>query len=324
MKTVKNNLAIAKTWCGQEIQPGDTYEIQSSELLRWQNDSTVLIDIANEDLLILDSETVITDIATAINFLKDEQTKEVTVANSPTVVPTSPKNEHSIEPWGAVNGKLTVADYACEITLSNKSQDGLTFTYSCTKVPEVGAYVFQDNCTTRSWITEVDTQNSTITFDLAVLDNGQGCYRKAYFVDCLIRDYKPYMYLWGLYLKVLDSHNDDFIELDVIDLDHKFDDDTYCTAQFGVNAATAATEVIPYLGFEKLGEFDDWCKYYDESWVINMNNREVMTPDGAPGKLLVNLYLRLAYYPSPENTNTDISIYMDYIPTSKDSDWIPA
>jgi hypothetical protein len=55
------------------IQSQATYEIESSELHRWQNDSTVLSDIASGDLVVNNGQDDIIDVAEAINHLKQIQ-----------------------------------------------------------------------------------------------------------------------------------------------------------------------------------------------------------------------------------------------------------
>jgi hypothetical protein len=51
---VKNAKTAADTWVGQEIQPGDYYEIQSNEKQQWQNDAQVLSDIEKGNLVVND------------------------------------------------------------------------------------------------------------------------------------------------------------------------------------------------------------------------------------------------------------------------------
>lgn len=304
------------------------YEFEVDESLditndrdNWKDNDDTLFAITNSQIQVVVDSLEVESVSDQIDALKGNKVAISNIENGE-ITSTGIKNDHCIEPWGAAAGKFKPSDYSCAIDLSNKSQDGLTFTYSCSKTPKVGAYVFQNDATVRSWITAVNTGSSTVTFDLPVLENGiNNCYREGVIIDCKIRDYKPYMYLWGLYLKVLNAHDDDFVELDVVDADDLFMTDDYCLEQFGVDSATANAAVIPYLGFEKLGEFSEWCKYYDESWVINMNNREVKTPDGAPGKLLTNLSLRMVYYPRYQEPSVTVSVYLDYLATSKDSDW---
>lgn len=71
MKKFKNNKESSDTWCGQTIAADAYYEIQTAELFKWQNDSKVLTDIGSGDGIMNDGTNDITDVATAINFLKD-------------------------------------------------------------------------------------------------------------------------------------------------------------------------------------------------------------------------------------------------------------
>lgn len=77
MHKFKNNKATADVWCGQSIEPAAYYEIQPGELLKWQNDSKVLSDIGSGDGVMNDGTADITDVAQAINFLKNLQVREV-------------------------------------------------------------------------------------------------------------------------------------------------------------------------------------------------------------------------------------------------------
>lgn len=72
MKKFKNNKLEADSWVGQLIEPGAYYTIEDFELFRWQNDSKVLTDIAAGNGIVNDGSSDILDVASAINFLKDE------------------------------------------------------------------------------------------------------------------------------------------------------------------------------------------------------------------------------------------------------------
>jgi hypothetical protein len=237
------------------------------------------------------------------------------------VKPSAPLNEHCMQPWGCEKGyfkskNASEGDYVCAITLSNKSQDGKTFNYNeaIPIVPTVGNYVFQAEASRRSWITAVNTTNKTVTFEMPNLDNGDGIYSKGYYVDVLVRDWKPLMYLWGLTLTVLEYEDSvletspcgDFIELSVIDKDGAYDED-----------------LLLANGFEINGEYLDGngdpipTKYYDESWILSTNGTYTPAPDGSPGELYPRLYLRLSFF-TTENEEHEYHIFADYYPTSKD------
>lgn len=59
------------------IEPSAYYEIEEFEKLKWQNNSKVLVDISSGDLIVNNGTIDITDVASAINFLKEIDTKEV-------------------------------------------------------------------------------------------------------------------------------------------------------------------------------------------------------------------------------------------------------
>lgn len=242
----------------------------------------------------------------------------------------TPINEHCMQPWGCEKGyfkskNATEGDYVCAITLSNKSQDGLTFTYN-SDMPitlAVGNYVFQTRGSKRSWVTSFDVVNHTVTFELPFLEEGTAVYSKGYYTDSLVRDWAPTMYLWGLTLTVQEYENGvletnpcgDLIELAIIDKDNLFLTDGYCQAVFGVDAAS----VEPYLlasGFEMNGEYGCWTKYYDESWILSCNGMYTPAPDGSPGEIPAGQYLRLSFF-TTENEEHEYCIYVDYYPTSK-------
>jgi len=83
MKKFKNCKEEIDTWCGMEIQPGTYYEIETTELFNWQNNSKVLSDIASGSGVINNGTNDITDIAKAINFLKDEDSSPKDSDGSP-------------------------------------------------------------------------------------------------------------------------------------------------------------------------------------------------------------------------------------------------
>lgn len=331
IKKIKNNTATNQTWCGQEIEPAAYYEIQSQEELSWANDSALLVAIATAEALVNNGTGDIADVNTAIDYLKDNLPKDVIVSQPAEVIPMTIKNDHCMQPFGAHKGYFeskgaVSGDYICPITLSNKSVDGLTFTYNSNIpiVPAVGNYVFQDNLTKRSWITSIDTVNHTATFELPVLEEGAGVYSKGYYVDCKVVDWASAMYLWGLTINIIEyegttlvtEKNELFIELSIVDMDDMFKTDQVCQALFGVDAVDAE----PYLtamGFEINREYGThFTKYYDESWAMNCNNKYTGSPDGAPGELLPGLYARFSCFATEDET-CKFHIYLDYYFTSK-------
>lgn len=71
MKRVKNNTQTADSWAGQQIEPGEYYTIQDTELLRWQNDAKVLESILDSSLVFNDGDSDYSDPVEALNLLKD-------------------------------------------------------------------------------------------------------------------------------------------------------------------------------------------------------------------------------------------------------------
>jgi hypothetical protein len=79
-KWVKNTSGNVKVWGGQQIQNQAYYELESSEYFKWGNDSSVLTDISSGELTVAkdnSGNTDITDVAEAINYLKDLDVKLV-------------------------------------------------------------------------------------------------------------------------------------------------------------------------------------------------------------------------------------------------------
>lgn len=238
------------------------------------------------------------------------------------ITPKTIKNEHCMQPWGCEKGRIVSNEHAATITLSQKSEDGYTFSYSTTLPMKIGAYVFQSDFCKRSWIKSIDSVNSTITFteDRPQLDNGDGIYTTGLWIDAKIPEWKPIMELWGLTLSMKYSKPDvgfnDFGELSIVDLDDRFKNDIYTQALFGCDAVDA-TPYIEGLGFEDNGEYGHWTKYYDETWICNINGKFVKTTDGAPGEIPSFLHLRMSLFTSLID-DTVTCAFLDYYPTSPD------
>ena len=74
IKYIKNADTETQTWVGQEVAPGQYYQIQAIEELEWANNSQLLTDICNNIAIVArtnDGSDDILDVASAINFLKD-------------------------------------------------------------------------------------------------------------------------------------------------------------------------------------------------------------------------------------------------------------
>jgi hypothetical protein len=77
MKKVKNIDSVEHTWVGQTIPSGEYFEIESTELGKWQNDASFITSITNAEAVMNDGESDITDIVKALDFLKDKEPIEV-------------------------------------------------------------------------------------------------------------------------------------------------------------------------------------------------------------------------------------------------------
>lgn len=83
IKWIKNNSGITKTWLGQQINNQAYYQIQSIEEIAWANDSELLTDIANGNAIVAKDDSGsnnITNVNDAINYLKDNLPKEVSLS----------------------------------------------------------------------------------------------------------------------------------------------------------------------------------------------------------------------------------------------------
>ena len=79
-KWVKNTDTDVRIWCGQEVQPNTYYLIEDVELTKWQNNSLLLVDIANGIAVIARDDSGSNDIVNvneAIRFLQDSGLIEV-------------------------------------------------------------------------------------------------------------------------------------------------------------------------------------------------------------------------------------------------------
>lgn len=77
IKKIKNADGTLHTWVGQEIQPGDYYQIQPIEEFAWANNSDLLTSISIGHAIVNDGTNDLSDLNTAINYLKSNLPKEV-------------------------------------------------------------------------------------------------------------------------------------------------------------------------------------------------------------------------------------------------------
>ena len=79
-KWIKNDSGASKDWVGQTIADQAYYEIQSHEESSWANNSVLLTAIGSGDAIVAKDDsgnTNITDVNTAINYLKGNVAVEV-------------------------------------------------------------------------------------------------------------------------------------------------------------------------------------------------------------------------------------------------------
>jgi hypothetical protein len=67
---IKNNDSTAHTWVGQTIEAGEYYTVQSTQLISWQNDDTLLAAIAAGTAIVNNGTSDISGVNNQINFLK--------------------------------------------------------------------------------------------------------------------------------------------------------------------------------------------------------------------------------------------------------------
>jgi hypothetical protein len=80
---VKNNKETSDTWAGMTIEAGASYDLQTTEISKWQSDDKVISDIGSGDLLVGDGVTYKTSSSEAIKFLMGVLPIEVRVDEQP-------------------------------------------------------------------------------------------------------------------------------------------------------------------------------------------------------------------------------------------------
>jgi len=292
VKKIKNADTQAHVWCGQTIQPNEYYEVQPLEDITWSNNSQLLIDIALGNAVVNNGTDDITDVNTAISYLKGDNPVEV--------IPTAPKNEYDLKPYGLGHLHIDASNQIYSITLSNKN--GLEIDYSnCSITPEAYDCIFQNDSQIRDGVYSEDS--GTITTFLGRLQEGSANLSRPVNLDYKIeiQEEVDVIYLWGIFFDAENYGEDDIVRLQVIDLD-------------GVGVALG---MYTQQEFEAMGSVVLW-KEYDECWVRHLSKIvELNTPDGSPGQIPVGITLRVKYY-CKDITKTDIKIWSDYKITIKD------
>jgi len=319
MVKVKNVTGSTQVYAGQKVENNAEYEIENKELEKWGNDDLSLAHAAELSLLVWDQNGVQASTgADAVAILQATNPRDVVTLHE--------KNKYTMQAWGAKKSAFTASDRVCQITLSNRQPDNVTFTYdmgASLLEPRIGDYIFQNDFCDRAWITSVDTVNKIVVMDSETvrppLENGTAIYSQGYYVTTYIPDWFPAMQLWGALLnfEFSNGHNgkNDFVELSVVDANDLFMTDDFCLAVLGVDSATAQV-VLPTLGWDNNGEYGHWTKYYDEAWAISLNGKLIMTPDGSPGVMAPYFELRTSVFAS-KTDNTYYEIFTDYMPTAE-------
>jgi len=204
------------------------------------------------------------------------------------VQPTVVYNEHLLVPKGMRKIRFQADTKCAAITLSNRVGD--TFDYTCGLTPKVGAYITQDDCSLRFFITAVG--GGTITLeaqDEASVDDlnlaSTILLSNPFSSDCQIENASDsILYLWGLTFQARGYGEDDVLYLKVM---------------------------MPTINGLVV------IKEYERTWVSNIHKIGLVeTPDKAPGEIPAGLYMRVSYY-TFKTDSTIIHCNYDYILTVK-------
>jgi len=79
---VKNTKGTDDTWCGQLIEAGAEYDLQSADMIPWRSNDKVMQDLSTLDLLIGDGVSYKTSGASAVSYLLGTS-QDVTVKEQP-------------------------------------------------------------------------------------------------------------------------------------------------------------------------------------------------------------------------------------------------
>lgn len=278
---IKNLTGETTILNGHEFTTAEVYTIQDVVRTTWMNSDAVLTAIADQDFEIHDSSGAISGISNQIDWLKDKAPIDV--------VPSAPKNEHTVVPFGLLSAQIDTSDQCHDITLSNKS--GLTYDYTCaTTTPEFMDCITQDSGHTRDGI--YSESSGSITTYYGHLANGSATLSRPVNIDFKLPTNlgKDYFYFWGLTFDCEQHGAKDTLRIQIIDIDNVL----------GYGANTIISD-------------------YDELWVhsIDKFTGPLKTPDGAPGELYKGLYIRCKYY-AKDVTKTNVEPLLDHIVTVKD------
>lgn len=281
--TATGYVGVKKTWTGTTVAPGAYLDI-THLVSTWTQSSKVLSDVGDGTLIVSTGETDGSgDIADGVdgwNWMTSNRPLEV--------IPTTPKNEHNLKPLGMCHACIDSSLLTCEVTLSNKTES--TYTYSSTIEPTVGTCIFDHTNDLRVIVASVDTQAITMTLENDSIGNGVHTLHKPHNVDYKIVGANSTYWLWGAYADAADYGDDDYIRLQIVDVDNIFG--------YGYNVV---------------------IKDYDECWVRHLCKLGVVdTPSKSPGEIPTGLAVRSIYYPT-DATKTATNIWLDFILTDKDA-----
>lgn len=225
-----------------------------------------------------------------------------TSANRPqtgplTVIPTAPKNEYSLLPYGMVHAHLNSSSNVVDITLSAKVGD--TYDFSCSRTPSFYDCLTNGDSSIRDGVMSVN--GGKLTTFYGRLEEGTYHLCQPFVLDFDFPTYYQVYSMWGCYVSAKDFGEDDLVRLQIVD-----------KVGVGVQLGLYSQEEFDAMGGECV------IKEYDECWIHQLDKvGRAMTPDGAPAIIYAGLTARALYYPK-DITKTDIKVWLDYIVSIKD------
>lgn len=201
--------------------------------------------------------------------------------------PTTPINDHTLQPIGMGKGVINSANYTQSVVLSNHSGD--TFTYLSTLTANTQSYICSQDFSVRVPVVGVSGTQITVKSGMgALLGNGSYTLCNAAVIDVQVPVDSPIYEVWGLLFDVNGNGNDDFLVCQVVDT---------------VGVVSPPGTVL---------------KEYDMCWArILLKLVKFFTPDGTPGIIPATVTMRMNYYSSISSGT--INVYLDYVVTIKNS-----
>lgn len=288
---VKNLTNEYKDWeTGRTFLPNEEYQIPSNKITLYSENSVFLSKI-NTEVQIGNCDYYFDDYNQQLNWLKGNIPQEV--------IPTAPKNEYELRPYGLTHAHINSSDQIYDITLANKN--GMNIDYSnCSVVPQFYDCIFQQDSVIRDGV--ISENDGTITTFMGRLQEGSANLSRPVDIDYKIETIEDVdtIFLWGIFIDIANYGDDDMIRLQICDPDG-----------IGVYAGLYTQEELEGMNYI--------VKEYDECWTRHMAKIvEINTPDGSPGEIVNGMVLRIKYY-CKDITKTDIKVWADYKITIKDS-----